>query len=280
MNPKIKVRMPKFTKTPETKRYWAKELLLTILATSVSIVLTFGTAYQIERREKANAQRQMAMMIIHDIDMNIMQMEKVDSIIREFGDLQLQIIEGKYEDDINTANVALAMLDPVSVEFPETTELIFNSNVDTWSTIGNVDFIDNVSHCYLIRNKFIQKVLQPFHKKIKPEELQAKAGLLEDYLDIETGYYLMETGMSIDQIKAANNLNKEIMGITDADLEEFIENRKNFDLAVLDSLDRIDSKNVNKYFQMDERKAAARKNFIKNRNSMYPNGASGRNKEE
>jgi hypothetical protein len=277
MNPKIKVRMPKFTKVPQNKRYWAKELLLTILATSISIVLTFGTAYQIERREKANSQRQMAMMIIHDIDMSIKQMEKVDSIIREYSEMQLRILEGKFEDDIRIAHALLAMRDPAQVEFPETTERIFTSNVDTWSTIGKVDFIDNVSHCYVLLNQFKQKVIAPFHKKVHPDEMELKASSLDDYLDVEANYYLAQTGMAINQLKAANELNKKIMGITDKDLDSFVETKVGLVDEMRDSLDRVDSVIVTRYIEMDERKDVARENFDKNRDKMYPKKGAGGN---
>jgi len=143
----VKVRMPKFgiSKKPNGQRGWVKELLLTILATSISIVLTFGTAYLIERHQKLAARHQMAMMIIHDIDESIKQMERVDSILRLFSDLQLSIMEGKYEKGISSASVSLISCDPSFVHFAETAERIFTSNVDTWSTIGKVNFIDNVS---------------------------------------------------------------------------------------------------------------------------------------
>lgn len=47
------------------------ELLMTFIATTMSIVLTFGTAELIQRYENRQAQRQMAMMILHDIDDSI-----------------------------------------------------------------------------------------------------------------------------------------------------------------------------------------------------------------
>lgn len=141
----IKVRMPKFTKLPHAKQGWAHELLMSVVATSISIVLTFGTAYLLEQQQKKSSQRHMAMMIIHDIDERIKQMERVDSILRLFSNLQLSIMEGKYEKDISSASVSLISCDPSFVHFAETAERIFTSNVDTWSTIGKVNFIDNVS---------------------------------------------------------------------------------------------------------------------------------------
>ena len=243
---------------------------MTIFATTVSIVLTFGTAYYLEYKQKMSSRRQMAMMIIHDIDMSIMQMEKVDSIIKEFADLQLKIVEGKYEGDINSAHLQLAMRDPVEVDFPETTERIFTSNVDTWSTIGKVDFIDNVSHCYLVRSQFKQKIIDAFHKNIHPDDLDVNAGLLDDYLDVEANYYVSQTESAIGQLKASNELNKKIMGITDKDLEEFVEIQMYHIQAQIDSLARVDSVMMINYFQLDERKNAARANFNKNRDKMYP----------
>jgi len=165
--------MPKFTKLPHAKQGWAHELLMSVVATSISIVLTFGTAYLLEQQicctegtayllfqqicctegtaylleqqQKKSSQRHMAMMIIHDIDESIKQMERVDSILRLFSDLQLSIMEGKYEKGISSASVSLISCDPSFVHFAETAERIFTSNVDTWSTIGKVNFIDNVS---------------------------------------------------------------------------------------------------------------------------------------
>ncbi len=43
-----------------------KQFLLTLLATTFSIILTFGTSAIIERRHKAAAKKEMAMMIIYD----------------------------------------------------------------------------------------------------------------------------------------------------------------------------------------------------------------------
>ena len=66
----VKFKMPKFGRNL-TGGSMMKELLLTILGTTISIVLTFGTAHLIEQRQAEQAQRQTAMMLIHDIDANI-----------------------------------------------------------------------------------------------------------------------------------------------------------------------------------------------------------------
>ena len=45
-----------------------KEMALTTIATTISIVLTFGTTAWLEARDAEQARRLLAMTIIHDID--------------------------------------------------------------------------------------------------------------------------------------------------------------------------------------------------------------------
>ena len=60
MNAKFK--MPKFGRDL-TGKGWIKELLMTFLGTTISIVLTFGTTAYLEDRQTVQARRMMAMTI-------------------------------------------------------------------------------------------------------------------------------------------------------------------------------------------------------------------------
>ena len=62
----VKFRMPKFSNL--NKKSWLSELGMVFMGTTISIVLTFGTAHIIDKYEKKKAGRQMAIMVIHDID--------------------------------------------------------------------------------------------------------------------------------------------------------------------------------------------------------------------
>ena len=269
----VKVRMPKFgiSKKPNGQRGWVKELLLTILATSISIVLTFGTAYLIERHQKLAARHQMAMMIIHDIDESINQMEKVDSILREFDDLQLKILQGKYSRPIILATADLIQRDPAQIKFAETTERIFASNVDTWSTIGKADFIDNVSRCYIDRAEFQKEVIDAFHKQLGLNDSEFAVDL-DSLLNIDSGYFVVYASNIINRMKAANELNKQIMGVSDNDLEKFSTRIVGFDEEELDSLGKVGAA---EYVQRVITKEAAMENYLKNKDAMYPDMRSG-----
>lgn len=262
----VKVRMPKLGKKLRTKKYWIKELLMTILATSISIVLTFGSANLVEGHHKKRAQRKMAMMVIHDIDESIKQMEQVDSLLRKYHDLQFEVLEGRYSKSLGIAGVMLASNDPSYIKFAHTTEHIFTSNVDTWSTIGKVDFIDNVSGCYILREEYETEIIDAFHELVDPKD-DNDIPELDDLLAIKSEYYVACSSGLINEIKAANELNKRIMGISDKDYAKFNSKMIGYEQSDLDSLyDVVD----NEYLKDIERRARAMNNFKKNKATMYP----------
>lgn len=63
----MKVKMPNFRK-PKNGSSVTKELLMSVIGTTISIVLTFGTAYLIDNHQRKAEGRDIAMMVIHDID--------------------------------------------------------------------------------------------------------------------------------------------------------------------------------------------------------------------
>ena len=64
--PKIRVRVPKWQVIRSAS--WAKELLMTFIGATLSIVLTFGTAHFVDEKQKREDGRQTAMMVIHDME--------------------------------------------------------------------------------------------------------------------------------------------------------------------------------------------------------------------
>lgn len=66
----VKFKMPKFGRNL-TGKGWFKELMMTFLGTTISIILTFGTAQYLENRHTEQTRRMMAMTIINDIDQSI-----------------------------------------------------------------------------------------------------------------------------------------------------------------------------------------------------------------
>ena len=100
---------------PKIQNSWGKSFLTSVLGTTISILLTFGTSALVESREKANTQRQTAMMVIHDIDKCIDQMEEM----------------AKNEEERNNAvQYILAHLDQITSLPEDTLKLAINMLAD------------------------------------------------------------------------------------------------------------------------------------------------------
>lgn len=76
MRMKIKFRMPRWGRDIKLKGM-AKEIFMTVIATTISIILTFGTAAWQDKCKKDELRRQMAMMVINDVDKTISVVEKM-----------------------------------------------------------------------------------------------------------------------------------------------------------------------------------------------------------
>ena len=152
----VKFKMPKFGRKL-TGSGMLKELLLTTLATTISIVLTFGTAHYIQLREAAQSQRQTAMMLIHDIDASVAVLESLaESEEKQKSAIQYVIdhfdeIDSLPEDTLYTALTMLGSIYNVDTYFDYSKEKIFNSSLDTWKNLSDVPFVDNMESFYQSR---------------------------------------------------------------------------------------------------------------------------------
>ena len=248
----IKFKMPKFGRNL-TGGGMLKELLLTTLATTISIVLTFGTAHVLEQRKANQAQRRTAMMVIHDIDESVATLERLAKSEEE----QKQAAQYVYdhfdqiyslpEDTLSLALSMIASLEGVDNYFDYSKEKIFNSSQDTWKNLGDVAFVDNMESFYRTRNELQNMIVDsPLWKyPISPEEIydisvnylnftqSAKHGyatvLKEKLLDPKIKYYIDCSSYRyrtlndyVQYWKDLSDRNKFIMNISEDELNEFI----------------------------------------------------------
>ena len=150
----VKFKMPKFGRNLSGKG-WFKELLMTTLATTISIVLTFGTAQYIEDRQTEQARRMMAMTIIDDIDQSLEVIKKRKDAEEKGHEASCYLIEnmdrlesiGEDMLQLFINYVTYASSDP-DMEFKTMNENIFNSSQDTWRKLNDRKFLNNVQKFY------------------------------------------------------------------------------------------------------------------------------------
>ena len=212
----VKLHTPKTLKTGSSLSS-AKQFLMALLATTISIVLTFGTAAVIDHYKKEAAKKQMVMMVINDIDKTVELYEKVDSGLHECRRLQQDIAIHPEHFDSLRYNFASAMT-WISDEFPETTEKIFTTSIETFNTIGDVNFVNEVSSFYMCRRKFKEMVLDELKDKWTGNEVMQS---LKTLFDIDFPEYVYMNGAYLEDLKDTRNRCMQMMNVSEEDIIKF-----------------------------------------------------------
>jgi hypothetical protein len=157
----VKFKMPMFGRHLTVKGS-LKELLMTFLGTTISIVLTFGTTALLDNREKAAQQRQTAIMSVYDIDEIIrmlkedMEKEKVLSEVTNYVFTHQEELDSMSSD---TLKMAVAYLVEDMTEKPEwaddSKEKAFSGNIEVRQNMKYAQFYDNVRESYRLRRELL-----------------------------------------------------------------------------------------------------------------------------
>lgn len=198
-----------------------KQFLLSLLATTVSIVLTFGTSNIIEKRQKEAAKKEMVMMIIYDFDRTIEQVQKADAAFQQANQAQQEMaLHPEYFDSLRFQ--ILSAVSMTSAEYAETTEKIFSSNIETFYTLGNVNFVHEVSFFYNTRRLFQKTVVDQLKKEI--EETSAMMSL-EGLLKISFPEHSFTSRRCLKEMQKIRNRCMQMMKISEDELEKFSDQR-------------------------------------------------------
>ena len=245
----VKFKMPKFGRDLTVKG-WFKELLMTFLGTTISIMLTFGSATWIEKKEAEDARRLLAMTIVSDIDKSLevvknrLKYEDECSGISYYLMWNMHRLEEIGSDSIDAfLNYVTDFGFPRELEMETSNEHIFNSSQDSWRTLSDKRFLSNVQNFYNARNFMEQQRKESvfFRKPVSREEeynLIMESDDMKSYEAIlATCRRLLKTprvqnyiGWRGQRMALYNDLlqyinvneeNKFLMGITEKELEEF-----------------------------------------------------------
>lgn len=248
----VKFKMPKFTRHLTNRTFW-KELLLTILATTISIILTFGTAHVIEKRQKEKAGRQAAMMVIHDMDQTAEDMHKRAKAEESYFNMAQYVINNFDRIDAISEDTLITvfnyLLDYNFSPVNDSKEKIFHSSQDSWRNINNTNFIDLVQEFYYNRRYYDELFKNDMRFKApisQGEQYQMMLrtpnydlitnvkGILKQIIKKdEVQLYLIyspsraRTYQALaDEWQRMSDKGKFILGITDEELNEYIEKNK------------------------------------------------------
>jgi hypothetical protein len=199
----------------------AKRFLLTLLATTFSIILTFGTSAIIERRHKAAAKKEMVMMIIYDFDKTLEQAQYADSVLQQAGVAEMEIAQHpEYYDSLRPQ--IMSAVGVTQTEFSETTEKIFSSNIETFNTLGNVNFVHEVSAFYHNRRMYKQLVFDELLTLIQNSRIMFS---VENLLEVSFPMYSLYSWQGLVAMRAVRNRCVQMMNVNEKELEKFSQRR-------------------------------------------------------
>ncbi len=250
----IKFKMPKFGRNL-SKKGILKELLLTVIGTTISIILTFGTAHILEQRQNKATGRQTAMMVIHDIDNNSQILNDAADMEKKYSELTQNAINHINDlDSIPLDSLALIyhyISRTDDFYFDNSKEKIFHSGQEGWKNINNPQFIDLVQQFYYGRSKIqdyfnSNKVfIEPVTREEQYEHLMESPNyiigtnlstILRRVLQEEkVKFYLAHSPYRQNyysdvarEWKRTSDQLKFIMGITDDELQQYVESQSRF----------------------------------------------------
>ncbi len=211
-----------------------KQFLLSILATTVSIALTFGTAAIIDHHKKQKEKREIVMMVMYDMSNSLKQIERADSMLQESVKLQLKIAEDTSQ--FQQLKFRFGSLLPV-VNYTETTERIFSTSIETINTVGNVLFTENVAQFYLNRKNYTELICDTLRNRFSVDVPIAN---VKNLLDFD---YAFNAAISHGMVADMRHLIaqcQEMMDIRDEDLENYRRKKlemekKTFDKEAVDA---------------------------------------------
>ncbi len=244
----------------ESQSSTLKQFLLSLLATTISIVLTFGTSAVIEKRHKEAAKREMVMMIIYDFDKTIEQVQHADSLLHQASKAQQEI--ALHPESFNSQRScfipAIAIIN--DNRFAETTEKIFSSNIETFNTLGNVNFVHEVSAFYNVRHYYQDNVLGALEKEV------AGSGVVESLEGLfKVGFpaHYITNKQTLVQMQTIRNRCVQMMKVDEEELKEFGRQRV-VEEGVSEEDERIHNQAIQEYIEAERIVGTAREKYEKN----------------
>ena len=222
-----------------------KQLLLSIIATTISIALTFGTAAFLDSKKKESEKREIVMMVMYDMYNSLQSIEKADSTIQQALNMQLQIAEDttKFE----AQRYMFAQLMP-KAEYTETTERIFSSSIETINTVGNVLFTENVAEFYQMRKFYKTSVCDSIANELTRSQPFSS---LKNSLDFEYSFHAIVSSGILKDMQRLYVQCKQMMEISDEDIDAYREQREQIDKSMM-SDDASGDSLENRFLQIQE----------------------------
>jgi hypothetical protein len=225
--------------------FWTQTLSCT-LGTVIGIVLTFGTSAWIEYREKQETERTAALMVIHNLNNFIEGLDETVSYLQATDSINMRVMDAK--DRLNTVSedtlqmFVSGILNQHFSTHDETAETIFSSNIETWKSIDNREFIELAGDCfsakrlmikfqerleaekYDLTDLFLKTVYFADRQGVSTQESAAmilRSATYCSYIKRQHDFYLKGLEQGLHVLREQTGKCKRLMNVTDDELQQF-----------------------------------------------------------
>ncbi|MBO4590185.1 MAG: hypothetical protein J5698_04350 [Bacteroidaceae bacterium] len=133
-----------------------RDVVMSVIGTTISIALTFGTAEMKNAQKKKKDGRATVMMVVHDIDESVKEFRELAEY--EEANHEVALFAMSHIDELGTLSddtitqVVEYLLQGVPFDIDDSNEKIFQSSQDAWKNIANKSVIDLIQDFYRDRH--------------------------------------------------------------------------------------------------------------------------------
>ncbi len=232
------------------QEFWMQTLSAS-LGTIVGIILTFGTTLLLQNCEQRRMERTTALMVVHNLDDFCDKISGDAKVLEAADSLNLFVLNNLNRlDQIPNDTLELFLKNLANIDisiFDNSVENIFTTNIDTWKNIGSSEFVEKAGKCFAFKKMTIDLVNESRKEKLQmrdtlmtiseysdppvrePHEIVKrlfKSPITRPYIEKLHEYYIKWMKNAPAILKEQNTKNKELMRMTDNELEEFGDNMK------------------------------------------------------
>lgn len=239
---------------------WVKDLLVAFAATTLSIILTFGTTMIVNRVNQKKERKLTALMVMSNIESFARSLEETEENMASIDSVATWLLSLPLDNVARLGYQPLADAFAAAFSIPilshdKTAETIFSSNIETWKNMGNFHFIDNVGACFSqinwIEDYFNEYILE--YKSVQdnifnhPNEYPGNS-LADKYLGDELFRLNLLKPNSIRcwlryntaRLREINRKNMVLIGISEKEVMDFTDERGEENEVEGEELDILD----------------------------------------
>ena len=243
---------------------WLKQLMISIVGTSIGVGLSFTVNRMVETHKQQKDQRETALMAVYDIGEILRQIKAEEEQEDRMFRATRYVMTHQEELDSISPDTLYMVIDylfdnPAAVKgwAVDTRENTFNSSMEARRNLGDIQFYDNVQSCYQVRRELKQAIekTQIFKRPFTSEDFEnflqqlplhernasaskpgaeATAKFMRMFFPSESiRVYLLRHlkrkehfNSAIIELERLNRENKYLMNITDKDMEDYVRQGK------------------------------------------------------